>query len=697
MPLPQFHPAVHAWFSRAFPGGATAAQLDAWPAIAGGGHALIAAPTGSGKTLAAFLAAIDSLMREGAAGRLQDVTRVVYVSPLKALSNDIQRNLEAPLAGISAELITLGLQAPEIRAQVRTGDTSQTERAMMRRRPPHILVTTPESLYLLLTSVSGREMLATVRTVIVDEIHAVAQTKRGAHLSLTLERLAANATQPIQRIGLSATQKPIEEVAKFLVGDEWCRSKRMGTQLLQGDKVSRNLVRGRSSSESGPDPICSGTLIPTIVNSGHVRERDINLVIPPAPLEAVMSGEVWATVYDQLAQLISEHHTTLIFANTRRMVERVSRASRRTPGRNGGRRAPRLLSKETRFDAEQRLKAGSLKVMVATASLELGIDIGDVELVCQLGSPRSISTFLQRVGRANHSVGGVPKGRIFPSSRDELVDCTALLDAVRRGELDRAADSRASARRLVAADRRGSRRARIRRGRAVQPRSRRLALSQSRAPRLRCRRAHARRRHRDAARPPRRLSTPRRGQQGAARAQGRAPHRHHLRRRDSRQRGLPGDPRAGRHFCRHAQRRLRHRESRGRHLPAWQHLVPHPARRSRPRARRRRQGPTADDSVLARRGSRAHRRIVRVGIASARGHRSAAARGQRRHTRARDRNRRRALSAAASGRAATRRVSRRAPRPSSPDYPRSTRWCSSVSSTSRAACSSSSMRRSARA
>ena len=231
MPLPQFHPAVQAWFASTFPNGATPAQLDAWPAIASGEHALIAAPTGSGKTLAAFLAAIDSLMREGAAGRLQDVTRVVYVSPLKALSNDIQRNLEAPLAGISAELIRLGMHAPEVRAQVRTGDTSQSERAAMRRTPPHILVTTPESLYLLLTSASGREMLATVRTVIVDEIHAVAQTKRGAHLALTLARMDANAAQPVQRIGLSATQKPIEEVARLLVGGEWCRAGNSGRTL----------------------------------------------------------------------------------------------------------------------------------------------------------------------------------------------------------------------------------------------------------------------------------------------------------------------------------------------------------------------------------------------------------------------------------------------------------------------------------
>jgi ATP-dependent Lhr-like helicase len=426
MPLPQFHPAVQAWFASTFPNGATAAQLDAWPAIASGEHALIAAPTGSGKTLAAFLAAIDSLMREGAAGRLQDVTRVVYVSPLKALSNDIQRNLEAPLAGISAELIRLGMHAPEVRAQVRTGDTSQSERAAMRRTPPHILVTTPESLYLLLTSASGREMLATVRTVIVDEIHAVAQTKRGAHLALTLARMDANAAQPVQRIGLSATQKPIEEVARLLVGGE---------------------VPGRNSRRSGSpqdelfprealEPLPGSTAC-RIVNSGHIRERDINLVMPLAPLEAVMSGEVWGTVYDQLARLIEEHHTTLVFANTRRMVERVSRHLAERLGEQNVAAHHGSLSKETRFDAEQRLKAGKLKVMVATASLELGIDIGDVELVCQLGTPRSISVFLQRVGRANHSVHGIPKGRIFPASRDELIDCVALLDSVRRGELDR--------------------------------------------------------------------------------------------------------------------------------------------------------------------------------------------------------------------------------------------------------------------
>jgi ATP-dependent Lhr-like helicase len=428
MPLPQFHPAVQAWFANTFPDGGTPAQLEAWPAIASGRHALIAAPTGSGKTLAAFLAAIDTLVREGAAGGLRDVTRVVYVSPLKALSNDIQRNLDQPLAGIAAESIKQGLHSPEIRAAVRTGDTTQTERAAMRRTPPHILVTTPESLYLLLTSASGREMLATVRTVIVDEIHAVAQTKRGAHLSLTLERLAANAKQPVQRIGLSATQKPIEEVAKFLVGEEVPGRESRDSRAAQG---TLDLEVPSESRDSRPGTSCR------IVNSGHIRERDLNLVMPGAPLEAIMSGEVWGTVYDQIARLVEQHHTTLVFANTRRMVERVSRHLAERLGEEHVAAHHGSLSKETRFDAEQRLKAGKLKVMVATASLELGIDIGDVELVCQLGTPRSISVFLQRVGRANHSVGGVPRGRIFPSSRDELIDCVALLDSVRRGELDR--------------------------------------------------------------------------------------------------------------------------------------------------------------------------------------------------------------------------------------------------------------------
>jgi ATP-dependent Lhr-like helicase len=413
MSLENFHPAVAHWFAAAFPG-PTPPQLDAWPAIQSGEHALIAAPTGSGKTLAAFLAAIDSLVRQGVEGRLQDAVQVVYVSPLKALSNDVQRNLEQPLAGINEQLAKLGLPNIEIRAQVRTGDTPQSERTAMRKHPPHILVTTPESLYLLLTSDSGREMLSTTRTVIIDEIHAVVATKRGAHLSLSLERLAGLCQQPLQRIGLSATQKPIEAVAEFLVGNV-----------------------ASAQSVSGQQPVTSGRIPARIIDSGHIRDRDLALLLPDAPLEAVMSGEVWNNIYDKLAALIATHRTTLIFANTRRMVERVTRHLSERLGEENVAAHHGSLAKEQRFDAEQRLKQGKLKAMVATASLELGIDIGDVELVCQLGSPRSIATFLQRVGRANHSVGGVPKGRILPLSRDDLIDCTALLDAVRLGELDR--------------------------------------------------------------------------------------------------------------------------------------------------------------------------------------------------------------------------------------------------------------------
>jgi ATP-dependent Lhr-like helicase len=403
-----FHPAIQSWFESTFVE-PTAAQRAAWPAIHSGRHALIAAPTGSGKTLAAFLAAIDALVREGVAGTLDDTTHVVYVSPLKALSNDIHRNLELPLLGIQEALARRGAAGFEIRAQVRTGDTPQVERVAMRRRPPHILVTTPESLYLLLTSESGRTMLATTRTVIVDEIHAVAGSKRGSHLALSLERLAGLCANPVQRIGLSATQKPIEHIAHFLVG-------------------------AGAGADAHADARAADCVI---VDTGHVRDRDLALELPGAPLEAVMSNEVWQTVYERLAQLIAQHHTTLVFANTRRMVERVTRHLSERLGEEHVAAHHGSLSREKRLDAEQRLKQGKLKALVATASLELGIDIGEVELVCQLGSPRSLATFLQRVGRANHSVSGVPKGRLFPLSRDELIECAALLDAVRRGELDR--------------------------------------------------------------------------------------------------------------------------------------------------------------------------------------------------------------------------------------------------------------------
>ena len=391
-----FHPATAAWFERSF-AAPTGAQAQAWPAIRAGRHTLIAAPTGSGKTLAAFMAAIDDLVREGLERGLENQCQVLYISPLKALSNDVQKNLQAPLEGIRNELFAMGLPDVDIRAWVRTGDTPQSERDRMRREPPHIVVTTPESFYILLTSDSGRKLLSTVRTVIVDEIHALAGNKRGAHLALSLERLSALTPKPPVRIGLSATQKPIEDVAHFLTG--------------AGEEC-------------------------TIIDTGHVRERRLHLEMPRSPLSPVMANEVWAELYDRLAELTSIHRTTLIFANNRRQAERVARHLAERIGEEHVTSHHGSLARAHRLDAEQRLKKGELKALVATASLELGIDIGDVDLVCQLGSPRSISTFLQRVGRSGHAVGALPEGRLFPLSRDDLVDCCALLDSVRRGELD---------------------------------------------------------------------------------------------------------------------------------------------------------------------------------------------------------------------------------------------------------------------
>ncbi|MET1027259.1 MAG: DEAD/DEAH box helicase [Dongiaceae bacterium] len=401
--LDLFHPAVSDWFTRHFPT-PTPAQAQAWPAIKAGEHTLIAAPTGSGKTLSAFLAAIDGLVRQGLEAPLPDATQIVYVSPLKALSNDIQRNLEAPLAGIRAALQARGLPDVDIRTWVRTGDTPPSERQRMHRHPPHIVVTTPESLYILLGSESGRKMLATTRWVIVDEIHAMAANKRGSHLAVSLERLAALCDDRLLRIGLSATQNPIEAIKNLLVGTA-------------------------SAGKAAPKA--------TIVDTGHHRARELVVEMPDAPLEAVMSGEVWLQVYDQLARLAEAHRTTLVFVNTRRMAERVARALSERLGETAATAHHGSMAKEHRLSAEQRLKFGQLKVLVATASLELGIDIGDVDLVCQLSSPRSIASFLQRVGRSGHAVGATPKGHIFPLSRDDLVECTALLDSIRRGELDR--------------------------------------------------------------------------------------------------------------------------------------------------------------------------------------------------------------------------------------------------------------------
>jgi ATP-dependent Lhr-like helicase len=402
MLLSGFHPVISEWFLNTFQQ-PTEVQSLAWKEIQKKKHTLIAAPTGSGKTLAAFFVLIDELIQLGLAGNLAPQTYVVYVSPLKALSNDIERNLQYPLHGIEEALIDKNLPQVNVQVAVRTGDTPSSERTAMVKKPPHILVTTPESLYLLLTSVNGRKMLSNVQTVIVDEIHALVSDKRGTHLALSLERLRQLSRYPLQRIGLSATQKPIEQVASFLTG------------------VQKN----------EEDNHCS------IVDTGHQRKINIRLEVPESPLSAVMSAEVWDEVYSRLVTLIEAHRTTLIFVNTRRLAERLAHHLSERLGQEKAMSHHGSMSKEQRFDAEQRLKEGSLQVLVATASLELGIDIGAVNLVCQLSSPKSIATFLQRVGRSGHFVGGTPKGIIFPFTRDELVECTALIDAVNKGELDR--------------------------------------------------------------------------------------------------------------------------------------------------------------------------------------------------------------------------------------------------------------------
>ncbi|MSR47268.1 MAG: DEAD/DEAH box helicase [Planctomycetes bacterium] len=389
MPLSAFHPTVQRWFTETF-GEPTPPQLDGWPRIAAGKHVLIAAPTGSGKTLAAFLYGLDLLLRQGT--ELRDETQVLYISPLRALSNDVQKNLAGPLAELRARDPTL----PEVRVVVRTGDTPQSQRQAMVRRPPHVLVTTPESLYLLLTTGGGRKILRTVKTVILDEVHAVVGDKRGCHLALSLERLVALAGE-FQRIGLSATQKPIARTAGFVAGPH--------------------------------RPI-------EIVDSGHFRKMDVAIEIPRSPLQTICSHEVWGEVYERIAELVRAHQTTLVFVNTRKLAERVSAQLSKLLGEAQVGCHHSSLSKERRLDAEQRLKRGELKALVATASLELGIDIGDIDLVVQVGSTRAIATFLQRVGRAGHMIRKIPKGRLFPVTIDELVESAALLRAVKARQLD---------------------------------------------------------------------------------------------------------------------------------------------------------------------------------------------------------------------------------------------------------------------
>jgi len=406
--LPQdFHPILRRWWEAHFrePGSdrvlpPTEAQLEGWRSIRSGSHTLIAAPTGSGKTLAAFLTSIDRLLRESLeTGELPDEVRVIYVSPLKALSADIHKNLAEPRREMRRLAEELDFPPVRITAAVRSGDTPQRERAAMLRAPPHILVTTPESLYLLLTAERSREMLKTARLVILDEIHAVLESRRGAHLALSLERLDHVCGRRLQRVGLSATQKPIEEVAQFLVGSE--------------------------------------TSSCTIIDRGHKRNIDLEIEVPGSPLEAVMSAEVWQEIYERLVELIEAHRTTLVFVNTRRLSERMAFQLSERLGAEHVAAHHGSLAKEARLEAEAKLREGRLKVLVATASLELGIDIGHVDLVCQISSPNRIATLLQRVGRSGHTVSGLPKGRVFPLTRDDLIECAAMVRAVKDGELDR--------------------------------------------------------------------------------------------------------------------------------------------------------------------------------------------------------------------------------------------------------------------
>ena len=404
--LSGFHELVQGWFGARF-GEPSAPQRRGWPAILAGRDTLISSPTGSGKTLAAFLAGLDRLVRQALDGSLKNETQLLYISPLKALSNDVRKNLEEPLAELQARAVAEQRAMLSIRTAVRTGDTASSERASMLKKPPHVLVTTPESLYVLLTSEGGRKLLAPVRTVIVDEIHAVARDKRGAHLSLSLERLDAlckvSGVRPL-RIGLSATQRPIEELARYLVGT--------------------------------PNIGADGTPRCEIVEEGRKRTLDLAIELPPENLSAVASKEQRAAVHDRVAQLVREHKTTLVFVNTRRQSERVCHALSERLGDAAVAAHHGSLSRQMRFSAETRLKNGELKAVVATASLELGIDVGAVDLVVQLESPRSLSVMLQRIGRAGHFKGGTPKGRLFPMTRDQLIECAALARGLSRGALE---------------------------------------------------------------------------------------------------------------------------------------------------------------------------------------------------------------------------------------------------------------------
>ncbi len=404
-----FHPIIADWF-RSQVGEPTDVQVASWPVIASGQHTLIAAPTGSGKTLAAFLTCIDTLLKRALNCELADQTQIVYVSPLKALSHDVQKNLQEPLAQITQCALSAGYLVPSLRVEVRTGDTPAAARQRMLTHPPHILITTPETLFLMLTARKSREILRNVKTVIVDEIHAVAPNKRGTHLALSLERLAALCHKPPVRIGLSATQRPLELIADFLVGGE-------------------TTTNGAGQGSSSVPPY-------QIVDVGQKRKLDLMIEVPRDELGPIATNAMWSEIYDRIAELAREHRTTLVFVNTRRLAERVAHHLTERLGEEKVMAHHGSLSRKIRLSAEDRLKTGQLQVMVATASLELGIDIGHVDLVCQIGSPRAIATCMQRIGRAGHWVGATPKGRLFCTTRDDLIECAAAVHAIRRGNLD---------------------------------------------------------------------------------------------------------------------------------------------------------------------------------------------------------------------------------------------------------------------
>ena len=552
----------------------TEPQEQGWPEILAGRTTLISAPTGSGKTLAAFLICIDRLVRKALDGELRDRTEVLYVSPLKALGNDIQKNLEGPLGEILALAAERGLLMPEIRTAVRTGDTLMKERREMLKRPPHILVTTPESLYILLTANSSRAILSHVETVIVDEIHAVADDKRGAHLTLSLERLDLLANRPT-RIGLSATQKPIEEIAHFLTG--------------------------------------AGRPAPAVVNIGHRRKLDLAVEVPPSELGPIASNEMWGEIYDRIAELALQHRSTLVFVNTRRLAERVALHLGERIGEELVAAHHGSLARKLRLNAERKLKNGEIRLLVATASLELGIDIGNVDLVCQINSPRSIAVALQRVGRAGHWRGAVPKGRLFATTRDDLVECAAAVRAIQAGRSRSHSDSRRAARHPGAADRRHVQLARTGTktrcsSACAAPIPIAICSARSTTAFWRC----CRKASRPSAAAMARICfatwstagcAARRGARLAAITSGGAIP-------DTALFTVVAQPEEIVVGTR--RRRLRGREQRRRHHAAGQHLVAHSPRRVqlRTRAGGRCARRAADDSVLARRSSGAHRRAV---------------------------------------------------------------------------------------